>query len=42
MLHFSWNASQILGAPDVYPAYGDNSLAWAPASLSADEYIEVR
>ncbi|MFN0251390.1 MAG: hypothetical protein ACKV2T_31230 [Kofleriaceae bacterium] len=38
----SWAANKVLGAPDVYPAHGDNSNAWA--SLDADdrdEYLEV-
>lgn len=38
----SWAASNALGAPDVYPASGDNAHAWA--SLGADsgpEWIEV-
>jgi hypothetical protein len=38
----SWSAAQVLGPPDVYPAYGDNAKAWA--SLGADdrdEWIEV-
>jgi hypothetical protein len=37
-----WSARQVLGAPDVYPEHGDNSLAWA--SEHADdraEWIEV-
>ena len=38
----SWSAAQVLGAPNVYPAHGDNASAWA--SLGADdrdEWIEV-
>jgi hypothetical protein len=38
----AWSANQILGAPDVYPAYGDHNKAWA--SQGADdraEYVEV-
>jgi len=38
----SWAADRVLGAPDVFPANGDNSNAWA--SLGADdkdEWIEV-
>lgn len=34
-----WAASQLLGPPKVYPAYGDISGAWAPAG-SADCPIE--
>jgi hypothetical protein len=38
----SWAATKALGAPDVYPASGDNANAWA--SLGADdrdEYLEL-
>jgi hypothetical protein len=38
----SWSAENVLGAPDVFPASGDNAHAWA--SLGADtgpEWIEV-
>ncbi len=28
----SWSASQVLGKPNVYPLYEDNSSAWAPAT----------
>ncbi|MCW5802072.1 MAG: hypothetical protein KIT31_06770 [Deltaproteobacteria bacterium] len=38
----AWSAKQVLGPPNVYPAYGDNDKAWA--SLGADdrdEFIEV-
>ncbi|CAN5781576.1 hypothetical protein BH11MYX3_BH11MYX3_02160 [soil metagenome] len=38
----SWAADRVLGAPDVFPAHGDNANAWA--SLGADdrdEWIEV-
>jgi hypothetical protein len=38
----AWSANQVLGPPNVFPAYGDNDKAWA--SLGADdrdEYIEV-
>jgi hypothetical protein len=38
----SWAANKVLGAPDVFPAHGDNANAWA--SLGADdrdEYLEV-
>ncbi len=37
-----WSANQVLGAPDVYPSYGDLVNAWA--SLNADdsrEYLEL-
>jgi hypothetical protein len=33
-----WSARQVLGAPDVYPASGDNALAWA--SENADDRVE--
>jgi hypothetical protein len=38
----SWAAHKVLGAPDVFPAHGDNANAWA--SLGADdrdEFLEV-
>ncbi len=38
----SWAATKVLGAPDVFPAHGDNANAWA--SLGADdkaEWLEV-
>ena len=35
----SWAANKVLGAPDVYPAYGDNTNAWA--SLGADDRDEL-
>jgi hypothetical protein len=34
----SWSARQVLGAPNVFPAYGDHVNAWA--SSSADSYTE--
>jgi hypothetical protein len=33
-----WSAQQALGPPDVYPVYGDSSLAWA--SLTQDDQQE--
>ncbi|HRH66867.1 MAG TPA: hypothetical protein PLU53_11260, partial [Bacteroidia bacterium] len=37
-----FGAIQILGAPDVYPSYGDNTGAWAPNYQDASrEYIEL-
>lgn len=37
-----WSASQVLGAPDVYPASGDNVKAWASMNADGkDEFIEV-
>ncbi|XP_062596734.1 uncharacterized protein LOC134258205 [Saccostrea cucullata] len=37
-------AKQILGKPNVYPHYGDSSLAWTPArgKLDADQFLEVQ
>ena len=33
---------RILGAPDVYPSYGDNVNAWAPfARMFSREFIEL-
>jgi hypothetical protein len=38
----SWAASQILGAPNVYPGYGDNAAAWAQATADGQrEWIEL-
>ena len=37
-----WSANQILGAPDVYPAYGDIVGAWASASGDNNrEFIQL-
>ncbi|MBI5215020.1 MAG: T9SS type A sorting domain-containing protein [Ignavibacteriae bacterium] len=37
----SWSAARALGAPDVYPNYGDNSYAWASGSPDGQrEYLE--
>ena len=30
-----------MGAPKVYPQYGDNAGAWAMANCDANEYLEV-
>lgn len=35
----SWSANRVLGAPDVFPAHGDNVNAWA--SLGADDRDEL-
>ncbi len=35
----SWAANKVLGAPDVFPAHGDNTNAWA--SLGADDRDEL-
>jgi len=38
----AWSAQQVLGAPDVFPAYGDQGKAWASHGADdRDEYIEV-
>ncbi|MDB4953386.1 MAG: uncharacterized protein JWO36_955 [Myxococcales bacterium] len=37
-----WAATQVLGAPDVYPAAGDDARAWASRDADATtEFIEV-
>ena len=41
-LHRSWSANQVIGAPNVYPAYGDTFInAWCPNKFSNYEYIIV-
>ena len=38
----SWAASQLIGAPDVYPSYGDYGGAWAPSTQDGRrEYLEL-
>ena len=38
----SWSAQRALGAPDVYPASGDNANAWASRDADAPvEWLEV-
>jgi hypothetical protein len=38
----AWSANQIVGAPDVYPAYGDHNKAWASRGADdREEFIEV-
>jgi len=38
----AWSASEVLGAPNVYPDYGDNNKAWASHGADdRDEWIEV-
>ncbi len=38
----SWSAQQVLGPPDVFPAYGDLNKAWASKGADdRDEFIEV-
>ena len=37
-----WSAQQLLGEPDVYPAYGDSGFAWAPATMNGGlQWVEV-
>lgn len=37
----SWSASQVIGSPNVYPAYGDYGGAWSPSAARAGlEYLE--
>ncbi|XP_022313504.2 F-box/LRR-repeat protein 4-like isoform X2 [Crassostrea virginica] len=36
-----WAATQVIGAPKVYPKYGDIRGAWASGSRSNNEFIEV-
>ena len=38
----AWSANQILGAPDVFPEYGDHNKAWASQGADdREEWIEV-
>ena len=38
----AWSANQVLGPPDVFPAYGDHDKAWGTHGPDdPDEYIEV-
>lgn len=38
----AWSANQVLGAPDVFPAYGDHNKAWASQGADdREEWIEV-
>ena len=36
-----WSASQVLGAPDVFPKSGDLPQAWASKAKGGKEWIEV-
>jgi hypothetical protein len=39
---YSWLAVEVIGAPDVYPDYGDEKNTWAPyACCTPMEYIQV-
>ncbi|ELU07099.1 hypothetical protein CAPTEDRAFT_188992 [Capitella teleta] len=37
----TWSANCVVGAPRVYPRYGDIHGAWAQSSCDADQYIQV-
>ena len=37
----SWSAAKVIGAPQVYPRYGDIAGTWAQKNKDANEYIEV-
>ena len=37
----NWAANQVIGAPKVYPKYGDHHGAWAQGRRDANEFIEV-
>lgn len=38
----AWSANQVLGKPDVFPAYGDHNKAWASQGADdREEWIEV-
>lgn len=38
----AWSANQVLGAPNVFPAYGDHNKAWASQGADdREEWIEV-
>ena len=37
----TWAADQVIGAPKVYPRYGDHHGAWAQSNPDANEFIEV-
>lgn len=39
---YDWGIVQVLGAPDVYPVYGDIETAWAPAEMDEPgEFLEL-
>ncbi|XP_052223519.1 uncharacterized protein LOC127839282 [Dreissena polymorpha] len=37
-----WSAQQILGVPDVYPTYADDTRAWAPQVIDANQFLEFQ
>ena len=38
----SWSANQVIGIPNVYPGYGDNSYAWASSTSDGQrEFLEL-
>ncbi|KAJ3121456.1 hypothetical protein HK098_003655 [Nowakowskiella sp. JEL0407] len=38
----SWSASQVIGAPNVYPTYADNSKAWTTTSYTNQEFLTLK
>ena len=39
--HYSWNANQVIGAPNVYPVLGTVTDAYSPLDRNANQYISV-
>ncbi|XP_048760253.2 F-box/LRR-repeat protein 4-like [Ostrea edulis] len=37
-----WSASQVVGAPKVYPRYGDIRGAWATRTKTDKEFVELK
>ncbi|XP_052075859.1 uncharacterized protein LOC127713945 [Mytilus californianus] len=37
-----WSAAQVIGAPDVYPRYGDIEGAWCMKTAASDHYITIQ
>ncbi|XP_041365205.1 uncharacterized protein LOC121380454 [Gigantopelta aegis] len=37
----NWAGFQVLGAPDIYPNYGDLEQAWTPIVINANQWIQV-
>jgi speckle-type POZ protein len=37
----SWSANKVIGAPQVYPNYGDLTGTWAQGTCSSNEWIEL-
>lgn len=40
-MFWSYSASQIIGANNVYPSYGTNSKAYGPKNCNTYDYIVV-